>query len=179
MATISVPAEEVPDAVLPRSRMRHTPWCSFQSVNGCSHQIEWICYACNSNSSQECFFFSMSYLSPFPSVIIRTSILLNMVYIISLFFRKTWIFSQQTPPPISGRLTLTTLMICCWMDSFLPLSAPSSTSWKTLVFPGLWMWVVTGMITGIAPVELLWTAIECFVTFPKKKDFEHFVNYTQ
>lgn len=113
-------------------------------------------------------FFSMCYLPSFPLVIIRTSILLNMVYIISLFFRKTWIFSQQTPPPISGRLTLTTLMICCWMDSFLPLSAPSSTSWKTLVFPGLWMWVVTGMITEIAPVELLWTAIECFVTFPKK-----------
>lgn len=146
--------------------MRHTPLCSLQSMAVPIRENEFdtrIIAILHKNA-----FFSMCYLFPFPIVIIRTSILLNMVCIISLSFRKTWIFSQQTQPPISGRLMLTTLMICCWMDSFLPLSAPSSTSWKTLVFPGLWMWVVTGMIIGIAPVELLWSAIECFVTFPKK-----------
>lgn len=105
-------------------------------------------------------------------------ILLNMVYICSsLFCRKTWVFFQQIQLLISGKRMLTTLMICCWMDSFLPLSVPSSTSWKILVFSGLWMWVITGKITAIASVELQWSAIECSVTFPKR--CEHFVKCTQ
>lgn len=118
------------------------------------------------NPPQDNFFLHVLFL--FWLLITSSFMLLNKVYILSSsFYRKTWVYFQQTQPPIAGRHMLTLLTIWCWMDSFLPLSAPSSISWKILVLTGLWMWVIIGKITTVTFVELYWRAAECSVTFPK------------
>lgn len=121
------------------------------------HLTEQTVRTCNCKLFAESFVCVRSYWQWF----CRFSCVVNMAYTLSYFScRKTWFCLQQTQHLASGRLMLTTLIPCCWMDSFWPSSALSNIYWKTLVTTNWLQWAMTGQIAAASSAVLKWSVVE-------------------